>query len=230
MNNAQAGKSQKILDTLKQNVELFKELYSREGNELIKQNILRTIILFSCSGIDAVVKQLIIEALSSVIERDSGAQERLREFVKRKLKANQSVNVELLAELLTARDGRKVLIDMLKKELSFDSLQSAEQLYMVASFFNISTEKLIDANSKDGLKSAFFTRNRIVHQMDVDLGSDEVKYYEHTLEEIEGYYSIILNVSQRYIDEVNEKLKQPYTKEYEPRISIQGETLVFHDF
>ena len=78
MGKREAKKSQQVLDTMVQNVEAFNSLLPKIEDDLTKQNIIRSIILFSCSGIDAVVKQIIHETLEMVIERDEGAQEQLK--------------------------------------------------------------------------------------------------------------------------------------------------------
>ncbi len=225
MKTPSAEKSQKILDTLRLNIASLKQLLDTVTDDQTKQNILRSIILFSCAGIDAIVKQLIMETLEPVIERDEGAQEQLRLFAQRKLKNGSEVNYAMLAELLTAKNSRKQLIEMRKKDLSFDSLQSSEQLYIVASSFNISTDELVDRDAKEKLKKAFNTRNKIIHQMDVDLDQKDIKYYEHSLE-VDLVFSTIETVAQNYIDAVNEVLKQSVTKDYTPLISVDGETLL----
>ena len=171
-------------------------------------------------------EKLIIETLEPVIERDEGAQEQFRVFAQRKLKNGSDVNYVMLAELLTAKNSRKQLIGMLKKDLSFDSLQSSEQLFKVASFFNISTDKLVSKDDRDNLKKAFNTRNRIIHQMDVDLEQIEIKYFEHSQEEVELVFSTIETVAQNYISAVNEVLKLGVTKDYAPLISIDNGMLV----
>ncbi len=224
-----AEKSQKILDTLRINVESFKNLLSTIDDKSTKQNILRAIILFSCAGIDAIVKQLVIESLESVIERDEGAQIQLREFTKRKLKKDSGGDYNLLAELLTARNSRKMMIDILKRDLSFDSLQSSAQLYRVASHFNIRTEKLISNDKKAVLDKVFHTRNVIVHQMDVDLEKDEIVYFEHDIDEVTRFFETIDEVAQNYINEVNIILKKDVTKDYAPLISTEDESLIIGD-
>lgn len=166
-----------------------------------------------------------MEAVESVIERDIGAQEQLRVFAQRKLKNGTEVNYALLAELLTAKNSRKLLIDILKKELSFDSLQSSEQLYKVASFFNISTDSLISKDKKGLLNEVFRTRNIIVHQMDVDLKEDEIKYFEHNIDEVTCFFKTIDSVAQNFINEVNVTLAKRITRDFAPLISVENEIL-----
>lgn len=224
METITANKSQKILDTLKQNIESFRKLLDIAEDDLTKQNILRAIILFSCSGIDAIVKQLVLETFEYVIERDEGAQEQLRKFTERELKNN--TNYSLLADLFTARNSRKALIELLKQDLTFNSLQSSEQLFRVASYFNIKTDKLLDGTNKNILNEAFLTRNIIVHQMDLALDKTNLEYYQHELNEVNKYYDAIVIVSQNFINEVNLILSKEVSDSYTPFVSIEDGALI----
>ena len=71
-----------ILQTAKDTVESFFKMYEEiDDNENKKQDLLRAIILFSCSGIDAVIKQLINDALETIIMIDDGAENNIKSFV-----------------------------------------------------------------------------------------------------------------------------------------------------
>lgn len=218
MKTIHAYESQKILDTLKQNIESFRILLETIDDDVARQNILRSMLLFACFGIDAIVKQLINEALSLVIEREIGAQEQLKKYTSRELKKDSDYT--LTAELLTVKDSRKWLIERLKVELSINSLQSADQLYKVASYFNISTEKLVDKDNKAILKDAFHTRNIIVHQMDIDLANNTVN--RHEIKEINDFVQTIYMVANNFITEVNNILCKPVTDDYAPMFSFEN--------
>lgn len=74
-----------ILQTAKDTVESFFKMYEEiDDNENKKQDLLRAIILFSCSGIDAVIKQLINDALETIIMIDDGAENNFKSFVEKK--------------------------------------------------------------------------------------------------------------------------------------------------
>ena len=112
------------------------------------------------------------------------------------------------------------MIERLKVELSINSLQSADQLYKVASYFNISTEKLVDKDNKAILKDAFHTRNIIVHQMDIDLANNTVN--RHEIEEINDFVQTIYMVANNFITEVNNILCKPVTDDYAPMFSFEN--------
>jgi len=139
-----------ILQTAKDTVESFFEMYEEvDDNENKKQDLLRAIILFSCSGIDAVIKQLINDALETIIMIDDGAENNFKSFVEKKIKNNiENNNSKLLSEIFTSdKKPKETLIQVLKKELTANSLQSAEELSRVASFFNIKTMNIEEKKS-----------------------------------------------------------------------------------
>jgi hypothetical protein len=145
-----------------------------------EQDLLRAMLLFACSGLDAVVKQLIQDALEMVLRHDEGAQREFKKFAERRLKktsteddrdrgmpGQNSPDVSFLAELLVSFDPRSLLISTLTNTLVSDSLQSRDQLLKVAAHFALTKDEVM-ANDKI-TKEAFDARNQIAHEMDVDL-------------------------------------------------------------
>ncbi len=214
-----AEKSRKVLNALQESISSFQKLLGTINDDLTKQNVLRSMILFSCSGLDAIIKQLVIETLESVIERDAEAQKQLHVFVARQLK-NNGDKYSLLAELLTARNSRKLLIEMLKKDLTFNSLQSIDELSRVAGYFNIKMNDLIDNCGKDDLEKVFRARNMIVHQMDVKLEREQIEYNIHDENEASGFCETIKTFACKFIEKVNEKLAGEVTEDYAPLFSV----------
>lgn len=78
--------SKNILQTAENTIASFFEIYEDIEDKDIdkKQDLLRAIILFSCSGIDAVIKQLINDALEIIITIDEGADNNFKAFVEKK--------------------------------------------------------------------------------------------------------------------------------------------------
>ena len=147
-----------------------------------EQDLLRAMLLFACSGLDAVVKQLITDALGTVLDHDLGAQQQFKVFVERRLRKSSGIedrdrspaipviqDVGLLADLLVSVDPRSKLIDVLTESLKAESLQSRDQLLRVAAHFALTRDQVMadDRTTRD----AFEARNQITHEMDVDLPS-----------------------------------------------------------
>ena len=131
-----------------------------------EQDLLRAMLIFSSSGLDSMVKQLVKDTLGEVIEIKEGANERFVEWVERQMMRDEDIDSNLLVSSLLSESPRKLLVQELIKDLTASSLQSAEQLFTVASYFDIPTETF--TNDIYGLKNIFHIRNQISHEMDID--------------------------------------------------------------
>lgn len=205
------NKSNTILVSLKKTVESFYALYNSldDDKETQKQDLLRAIILFSCSGIDSIVKQLVNDTLDYVIEHDEGAFNQFKSYTEKKLilKNEVGINSKLFAELFTCGNPKQTLIDALKKELTSNSLQSADELLKVGSIFNIETANLVTGREEhEKLRRIFIVRNQITHEMDVDMTASNFKMRDRTYEEIKVYSEFIMNFIERFIELISEKL------------------------
>ena len=174
-----------------------------------EQDLLRAMLVFSCSGLDAVVKQLINDALPSVVEYDEGAHKEFLKFVERRLKkglpldekdrasgSQQVLDMVLLADLLANRNPRKTLIDLLTTNLTAESLQSRDQLLKVAAHFALTRDQVIGDDSVT--KEAFRARNEIIHEMDIDL-SGHKKRRQRAYDVMVRYSENMLSIASRFI-------------------------------
>ena len=176
-------------------------------------------LLFACSGLDAVVKQLIQDALEHVLRHDDGAQREFKKFAERRLKkgpigedrdrsvANQnSADVSFLAELLVSFDPRSLLIPALTNALVADSLQSRDQLLKVAAHFALTKDDVM-ANDR-ATKEAFDARNQIAHEMDVDLQNGRGRR-ERDYPTMVRWCENIAEVSYSFIEKTAIKIEGP---------------------
>ena len=175
------------------------------------QDLLRAMLLFACSGLDAVVKQLIEDALETVLKHDLGAQRELQKFVERRLKRNSSsdetergtLDITLLSQLLVSFDVRSHLIGTLRYSLSSDSLQSRDQILKVAAHFAITRDDVMA--SPDDTKRAFDARNQIVHEMDIQLDNGDQRRVRDYLN-MSALCENVAAISARFIETVATKL------------------------
>jgi len=190
-----------------------------------EQDLLRAMLLFACSGLDAVVKQLVQDALETVLRHDEGSQREFKKFAERRLKkvtsgddrdrASQGQNspdVGFLAELLVSFDPRATLITALTSSLVSDSLQSRDQLLKVAAHFALTRDEVM-ANDKM-TKEGFDARNQIAHEMDIDLLSGKGRR-ERDYETMVHWCENIAEVSRCFIEKTALKMEvdQVHAKE-----------------
>ena len=194
-------------------------------------DLLRAMLLFACSGLDAVVKQLVQDALEIILRNDPGAQNEFRKFVERRIKRGAAddadrfnvgssvVDSKLLAELMCSFDPRAKLVAMLTKSLTSDSLQSRDQLLKVAAHFALSAAEVMDESNVT--KEAFDARNKIVHEMDVDLASGNARRQRDYALMVKWCDNIIA-ISRRFIGAVEAKLPENNKASVEPTFPIAG--------
>jgi hypothetical protein len=162
-------------------------------------------LVFACSGLDAVLKQLIHDGLQAIIEIDPGAHKEFEKFAERRLRklsrANASdevvgIDSSFLSTLFTSNSPRQVLLVELRNNLLKDSLQSVDQIAKVASNFAITKQQVI--SSDEETKKAFEIRNQIIHEMDSDLASEDNRR-QRTADEIKPLCENVLAVAERFV-------------------------------
>jgi hypothetical protein len=121
-------------------------------------------LLFAGSGLDAMVKQLVLDCLSGVIDQNEGAREQLRVFLARRLRSDERRS-ELLATMLVSPQPASLHAPLID-ELCAGSLQSSEALLRVGAYFDIATYEL--TTDVGALDRVFAIRNQVAHEMDCD--------------------------------------------------------------
>lgn len=183
-----------------------------------EQDLLRAMLVFACSGLDAVAKQLISDCLQKVIESDkegNAARQEFKKYVERRMKnfstenniKSSTIDTNFIAQILVSDQPKIELIKSLQKNLSDNSLQSLDQLLRVAGFFAITKDQIL--KDSENTEKAFKIRNDIIHQMDVNLNAKSQGRKNRKvrgLTDMLKYTVNILNVGSNFINSVTEKI------------------------
>jgi hypothetical protein len=179
-----------------------------------EQDLLRAMLLFSSSGLDAIIKQLIKDALPSIIDVHDGAQKEFQKYIERRLKksgngtnhliSRELIDTKYLAEVLSTSTPKQVLINDLVCSLLEDSLQSKDQLLRVAAYFAIPKDELID--NQIIVNEIFQVRNQITHEMDIDLNSPNRSRRGRGQQKMINYADNLLNIARKFINAVFKRL------------------------
>lgn len=187
----------------------------QDPNDLYEQDLLRAMLLFSCSGLDATLKQLVRDGLERVISRDVGAQRQFAKYIERRLKRGAGDEAErsqlgqlnldyaLLAGFLASPDPRIESIRSLTVSLTSDSLQSRDQLLKVAAHFALTRDDILAAD--EVTKEAFEARNQVAHEMDIDFRAEQ-RRRDRAYCDMVRWSENILDVGGRFIARVSEKI------------------------
>lgn len=135
-----------------------------------EQDLLRSMLVMAASGVDATVKQLVQDALPSLIETDEKAQNSFEKFVLRQMTADvvgNALNAQLLAKVLVSKSPRQRLIQEYVNYLTGGSLQSTDSLFLVAAALGADPPAIGLVPGE--LRPVFNIRNKIIHELDINL-------------------------------------------------------------
>lgn len=183
-----------------------------------EQDILRAMLLFASSGLDAVIKQLIKDALPLVIEANAGAKRFFADQIEKMLRKRSTeegkdiVSIKVLAEALSDRSPREVLIKRLIGKLLDESMQSVDQLYQAAAHFGITPKEVYKGNV-DELREVFSIRNKIGHEMDVDFEQSNRRRSSRTKDDMVKYANMLLKIADAFLRAVESKLMKKTNRE-----------------
>jgi hypothetical protein len=169
-----------------------------------EQDLLRAALLFAAAGLDAMVKQLIRDALGKVQESDPGSKQQFSEYLQARLARTPPIDVKMLAQALMADSPREHMRNELFRELTGSSLQSKDQLLKVAAHFAIGAQQL--TSNLDQLKKTFDARNQIAHEMDIQFGQINRGRRSRTLEQMTEHTTLLLKVACAFYAEVEKKV------------------------
>lgn len=167
-------------------------------------DILRAMFVFSASGLDSIVKQLVKDCLESIVKNNEGSQLQMKNFLIKKLKDKDSIDITILADLLSTPSPFDKGVSLIKDEFKNKSLQSAQELLSAGACFDISSTEITNDILK--LKEVFKSRNQIIHEMDiVDITSIR-RRRGRPLHMMCEYTNLMLETANKFITAVENKL------------------------
>ena len=171
-----------------------------------EQDLLRAMLVFASSGLDAVIKQLVADALPTVLNAnngENGAAARFTSFVEKHMRRSEKGAAEILSRSITSISPRETLIQWFQRELTSESLQSKDQVFQLASYFDIPTPAICKEIKK--LEHAFSVRNQIIHELDVDLKQKNRNRAPRRKSDIVADVNILLETSEKFLHEVDKR-------------------------
>jgi len=180
-----------------------------------EQDLLRAMLVMASSGLDAMVKELIRDALPVLAEDDFRVREELQTFVARKLRgmadSPDAPSVRFLARTLAAPSALNQIIEDYIEELTRGSLQSKKELFRVTKALGLS-ESVIPVDQQK-LDDIFDIRNKIIHEFDSDLEATTRKRHLRKLQDMLDYTNRIFSVGEAILKAVAVKLRGQTTSQ-----------------
>jgi len=175
-----------------------------------EQDLLRAMLVTAASGLDAMIKQLIREALPKLIEIEPEALSGLEKFVRNKIKGEIEEELyegtNFLARILISQSTQKKVIEDYINYLTKGSLQSSQELAKVSTALGLSQLEIkIDHKA---LKPIFDARNKIIHELDIDLEAHRRNRNVRSESVMKTYTNTLIFLAESLLKAVDNKLKE----------------------
>jgi len=175
-----------------------------------EQDLLRAMVVLAAAGVDGMVKQLIREALPSLLDRDPRAQEALEKFIARQIRPDtpdidRGIGAKFLARVLSRPSPQKGAIDEYVRHLTGGSLQSSASLYEVVGALGLWPDDVgVDRKVLDPI---FDVRNKIIHELDINLDIERRTRNLRSRAAMIAHTDSLLSVAERILKGVDGKLQ-----------------------
>jgi hypothetical protein len=133
------------------------------------QDLLRGMILFAASGLDAFLKEtfrsFFPKFLNAQFERSVAAFKKYLADVTQ----NSELNTEITYALITAQKPKELIVERYIDGVVRDSMQSRNQLMKAITALDIEDKVFLKAIDAKEIDDFFHQRNLIVHEFDIDI-------------------------------------------------------------
>ncbi len=163
-----------ILLKTEEAVNSFYDLY-KKGRSGVKagpatheqQDLYRAMLVFSCAGLDVFVKKLVKDKLPQLIPVDREVERKFMENIQKGLRSENLINTVALA--LVHHTPRDIFLSEYIKNMTGDSLQSVDALFIVSNASGLDTNSILNKTKQESIREAFKVRNQIIHEMDINV-------------------------------------------------------------
>jgi hypothetical protein len=171
-----------------------------------EQDLLRAMLVMAAAGLDSMLKQLIRDALPSLVRADDSVREELEKFIARSIRGEaeipESGSAKFLARVLASESPQAKVIEAYIQELTGGSLQSVAELSRVTAALG-ARGVAIDQRL---LKPIFDVRNRIIHELDINLDGDRRRRHDRGIDDMKRSANVLLEIAENILRAVDERL------------------------
>ena len=174
-----------------------------------EQDILRAALVMSCAGMDGSLKQGIRGCLQHLLDTDDQVRDGFEKFIRKRIGGESDIlemggSAKFLARILADSSPRDRLIEEYIRELTGESLQSAEEVMRTVAALGMDHKALkLDIPR---LKDTFQLRNEIIHELDIGLDAPKRKRKVRSQSDLLDSTDFILDVTRTVLRELNKKV------------------------
>ena len=174
-----------------------------------EQDLLRAMLVMGAAGLDGTVKQLIRNGLPVLIQTDEVVRKGLLTFVERRIKRKEEEPsgdgaAKFLARILAADSQQSQVIEEYIKDLTGASLQSPEELIKASRALGVSAKSA--GIRKDELQPIFDVRNKIIHELDMNLEARRRNRNTRRQSDMTNYVDCLMGVGKSLLAQVAKRV------------------------
>lgn len=177
-----------------------------------EQDQLRAALIFAAAGLDSTLKELIRGTIRELAKYDALVRKELETFVNRQIRGDADdpeakLGTKFLSKVLISDTPLRAVIEEYVLDLTGASLQSADQVLKTLKALGISSQIVGEVNQ---LKNIFSIRNKIIHELDVNLRLQQGRRNrnDRARDEMVLYSNRLLEIAVATINAVDEKIAQ----------------------
>lgn len=173
-----------------------------------EQDLLRAMLVMAAAGLDAMLKQLIRDAMPTLVRANPAVREGLEKFVTRRIGGDDDDGLEpksaakFLGRILTAESQQAQVIEEYIRSLTGSSLQSAPELAKTTAALGLAKTKV----AVERFKEIFDIRNKIIHELDMNLAIERRKRNLRGREPMMKHTNALLDIGESILREVDDLL------------------------
>lgn len=174
-----------------------------------EQDILRAALVMSCAGLDAALKQAIRNCIDRLLIKDKTVLEGFEKFIRKRISGEGDIlelagGAKFLSMKLADRRPRRRLIEEYIKELTGESMQSAEEILRTMAELGLDNKQIkLDIQR---LREIFTIRNKVIHELDIDLDAPKRKRRVRSQADLLDNSDEILATTKTLLEAINAKL------------------------
>lgn len=171
-----------------------------------EQDLLRAMLVMAGAGVDGMAKELIRKTLFVLVKKEPEVLNGLKKFIETQLRGkNEQISAAFMAKILVAQDHLAQVTEEYVRDLTGGSLQSAEEILSTANALGVvNFQSKIDVRK---LKQVFEVRNKIIHELDMNLGGTRRKRILRSQKGMTGLVEFLFHTASTLLTEVGTKLK-----------------------
>ena len=174
-----------------------------------EQDLLRAMLVFAGAGLDAAMKRLVEDSLLFLAPRDEEVRKPLEGFAARRLREeaakapDTAKGYALLAAAITSNAPQTAVVKAYVDELIGGSLQSVDRLSEALGALGLRNVVTFNVTQ---MKAVFADRNRIVHEMDIDLSRAKRRRVSRKRDPMIAAVNTLLDLAFRAVTELDRRI------------------------